>query len=78
MNAIHRNRVKYKLIEHGSFTFSPSIQVRKVHFQLRGPLLLNVAAATSLMHLAEFEGYNNLPFPIDTRYARLILETHFK
>lgn len=30
------------------------------------------------MHLAEFGGYNNLPFPVDTRYARIILETHFK
>lgn len=58
--------------------FSPAVQIRKVHFQLWGPLLLEVAPATSLMHLAEFGGYNNLPFPIGTRYARIILETHFK
>lgn len=40
--------------------------------------MLEVAAATSLVHLAGFGVYNNLPFPIGIRYARIILETHFK
>lgn len=40
--------------------------------------MLEIAAATSLVHLAEFECYNNFPFPLDTRDARIILETRFK
>lgn len=78
MNAIHRKRGKCKPIEDCRFTFSPALQVRKVHFHLWSPLLLEVAAAASLMHLAECEGSKNLPFLIDTRYARIILETLFK
>lgn len=79
MNAINRKRGKCKFIQQGRFTFFPALrQLTKVDLRLWGPLLLEVTAATSLVHLAKFGGWNNLPFPLDTRDARNILETHFK
>lgn len=79
MNAINRKRGKCKLIQKGRFTFSSGLcQLTKVHLWLWGPLLLEVAAATSLMHPARFGGCNNLPFPLDIRDARNMLGTHFK
>lgn len=77
MNAIHRKRGKCKLIQQQFYIF-PSSSGKKSTFPALGSTLLEVAAATSLVHLAKFGGCNNLPFPIDTRYVRIILETHFK
>lgn len=56
----------------------PSTSGKKSTLSALGFILLEVAAVTSLVHLAEFGGYNNLPFPIDTRYSRIILETNLK